>query len=179
MSRLRPHRTAGFSLLETMFVLAIVLVLSIFSVQAFRSALENTRIQGDATAISRLLQMTRLRAGSEFTRTRLRLGTNEYVIEVFDDGSSTWVADGGAMPLQAGVSFGTGGITTPPPGVASVTPTHPVMFNSRGMPIDNSGVPTGAYALYLTDGDRVVVVRVSLGGRSSTLEFREGTWAEL
>lgn len=173
------QRTAGFSLLEVTVVLALVLVLSMVSVQALRSALGSTRLQGDATAISRLLQLTRLRAGSELTRTRLRLATDAYIVELFDEASSTWIPAGGITPLQAGVSFGAGSVTTPPPGLASVTPTHPVMFNSRGMPIDNSGVPTGEYAVYLTDGDRVVVVRVSLGGRPSTLEFREGAWAEL
>lgn len=174
-------RNRGFSLLEQMVVLAIGMVLLLVSIQSIRSAAGATRLQGDAATLARTLYMAKLRAGAEFTRTRVSVDTSAstYTIDVYDKATSAWVVDTGPLPLGIGVSFGAGSVTTAPPGLGSVTLTQPVTFNSRGMPVDGSGVPTGLYAVYLTDGSRVIVVRVSLGGRPSTLEFRSGAWSEV
>jgi len=171
----------GASLLELMVVLAIGMVLMLVSIQGLRSAMENTRLQSDAMTISRSLFMAKLLAGSEFTRSRLRIdtATNQYAVETLDKATNTWVAQSGPAPLGAGISFGSGSVSTPPPGLGSMAPAHPILFNSRGVPVDGMGLPTGVYAVYVTDGRRVIVIRVSLGGRPSILEFRGGAWNEL
>jgi len=177
----RADNDRGYSLLETTVVLAIGLVLMMVSIQALRSAAGAARVQGDALTVSRHLYMAKLRAGSDFTRSRLSIDTvaNTYAVEILDRATSTWVADVGPVLLGPGVAFGSGAVATPLPGLPDLTPQHPIIFNSRGMPVDSTGVPTGLYAVYLTDGSRVFAIRVSLGGRPTTLEFRGGAWSEI
>jgi hypothetical protein len=78
-------------------------------------------------------------------------------------------------------TFGFGSLTTPPSGVASLAQgpaclkddmvasntysnTACVMFNSRGIPIDNTLVATPNGAFYITDGRTVTGVTVSATG---------------
>lgn len=94
----------------------------------------------------------------------------------------------GASPVQRlsqDVSFGLGGVGAPPTntqanGIAQAPNCHPVNgrrvgqaastacihFNSRGIPIDLNGAPTGNGAFYITDNTQVYGVTVAASGLS-------------
>ncbi len=95
----------------------------------------------------------------------------------------------GVSPVQSlaqGVTFGFAGVGAPPPNtqangiqqaprcaqvngrrVGQVATSACIHFNSRGIPIDNNtGVPTGNDAVYITDGAQVYGVTVGATGVS-------------
>jgi hypothetical protein len=74
------------------------------------------------------------------------------------------------------VRFGFGTLSDPPPGTqatialsplctddagADLANTSCIIFNSRGIPIDSAGAPTGGNGLYLTDGTGVYAVTIT------------------
>jgi Tfp pilus assembly protein FimT len=86
---------------------------------------------------------------------------------------------GTVFPLAQGDTFGLGGLTSGPTagqttaaqatgclnnGTTTIGNTACIMFNSRGIPIDNAGQPVATGALYLTNGRLVDVVTVSATG---------------
>lgn len=92
----------------------------------------------------------------------------------------------GNSPVQAlsqNVTFGTAGVAAAPPNTQALFGQAPpcqgifgagliansacVIFNSRGMPVDNNGLPAGTNdALYITDNERVFGMTVGPTGLS-------------
>jgi hypothetical protein len=87
----------------------------------------------------------------------------------------SWVVDGGDIRLSNGVTFSVAGRTVPPANTQAlanfgqsptcsdqnsltankVNNTACIVFNSRGIPIDDNGDPVGGNALYISDGSSV------------------------
>jgi hypothetical protein len=122
-----------------------------------------------------------MRAASDFSRARIfiDLTAHTHHLERWNKITSAWEVEGGVTALSSGVSFSFGPVTVPPPntqatiGQASqclddmampIANTACIMFNSRGVPIDATFAPTGADALYLTDGSAVYSVTVAATG---------------
>jgi Tfp pilus assembly protein FimT len=113
-------------------------------------------------------------------------------------GAGCWQTDGdranactviGTSPvfnLSRGDTFGTGGLTSGPSaaqqptipaqaacqaingGNGTIGSTQCIVFNSRGIPIDNTGSPLATGAFYLTNGTVVNAVTVSATGSIQT-----------
>src|SRR5262249_40358180 len=121
--------------------------------------------------------------------TRLSLNTvsNTFQLNVYDkDGPactvstpSCWKLEGGILSLGAGVSFGYGTISTPPPGLVAVAQSTDVYFNSRGMPVTIGGSPVPDYAVYLNNDGRYYAVTVSVTGLVSAFRYVNSTWQAL
>src|SRR5438270_3921106 len=126
-----------------------------------------------------------MRAASDFAKARVYadLSANTFRIEVYPSGATAWTAEGGSQPLSNGVTFSYGSLTSPPGGtqttlgqaplclqddLASTTAnTACIMFNSRGIPVDSSWTATGQDAFYVTDGNSVTGVTVSVTGSTA------------
>ena len=108
--------------------------------------------------------------------------------------ANTWCTEGGATPLSQGVNFGFGALALAPgcplactqpaiaqapfcrPGTAGPPPnpvgggdianTACIMFNSRGIPVDNTRNPFGNGAIYITDTVSVYGSTVSATGQT-------------
>ena len=101
--------------------------------------------------------------------------------------------------LLTTVTFGYGSISSPPSGTQSTLAQAPacqtdaemtagtagdiansacVVFNSRGIPVDNNGAPTTSDALYVTDGSSIYGVTVLSTGLIQTWRTDPslGTW---
>jgi prepilin-type N-terminal cleavage/methylation domain-containing protein len=182
--REQSHR--GFSLIELVFVIAVGLILAAMAIPTYLTIRRNLRIGGDARDVNGEIVLAKMRAASDFTRARLYadLSANTYHIEVWNKaGAGSWAAEGGTIALSQGVTFGHGGLGTPPAGTqasigqapaclnnagASIANTACIVFNSRGIPIDSTLAPTPNGAFYVTDGVAVCGVTVSAMGLIQT-----------
>jgi hypothetical protein len=147
-------------------------VISAVALPMTSSAVSDLRVRGDARAVSNIVALAKMRATSGFTRTRVfvDLDGGSFFVQIWDKATSTWGTEGGARATSAGVSFGFGGLTAPPPDTqvaigqssaclddegTAIGNSACIVFNSRGIPIDAAGAPTGDNGLYITDGTSV------------------------
>ncbi len=100
------------------------------------------------------------------------------------------VAGSAVQPLSTGVTFGFDKIATPPPSTqaalaqailcgngaagtvsntATIAGTACIEFNSRGIPIDAAGTPTGNSALYVNNG--ILVYGLTVGATGYALNW--------
>jgi hypothetical protein len=139
-----------------------------------------------------------MRSSADFTRARVYadLSANSMHIELYSPASTTWTTEGGTQFLGSGDTFGFGSISSPPANTqtsigqapacrnnantANIQNTACIVFNSRGIPVDSSGGPTGQDALYMTDGKVVYGITVSATGlmRFWRADRSLGTWAQ-
>ena len=173
----------GFSLIELLMVVAIMGALAAITVPMSGNAIRFLKISGDARELSNATAVAKMRAAAKFTQSRLYVDITgrQFYVQTFDKTTSTWVSEGGATSLSSTVSFGYGPITTAPPNTqtsigqapqcmdtasppAAVANTACIIFNSRGIPIDSTGSPTGLDAVYVTDGSAVYGITVAATG---------------
>jgi prepilin-type N-terminal cleavage/methylation domain-containing protein len=166
----------GFSLLELVIVMAIVLVIAGLAIPKVVTIAQNLRTGGDARDLNGAILVAKMRASSDYAQARLHvdLSTQTFWIEVEPSGSTTWTTEGGTQYLSTNVTFGYGSLTSPPSGTQSTlgqatactgfSNSACIIFNSRGIPVDTTNTPYGNYAIYVTDGKSVSGVTVSITG---------------
>jgi prepilin-type N-terminal cleavage/methylation domain-containing protein len=180
-------RNRGFSLVEVLMVIFVIIILAAMAIPKLTTLLGNLKTRGDARDLNAAIVLARMRAASDFARARVYadLSANTFRVEVLQSGAAGWQTDGcpnsctGNQLLSKSVTFGYGSLTAPPNGVASLTqaplclqddPTSTyantacIMFNSRGIPIGSNSAPTSVDALYVTDGKSVTGVTISATG---------------
>ena len=165
-----------------MVVLSLMGLLTAMSLPAMSVMLHHYRLSGDARSVSNVVAVAKTRAASAFTKGRLYvdLSTGNYHVETWrKTGTPGWVAEGNYGNLSTGSTFGFAGLSAPPPNTQSdigqssaclddggdvIANTACILFNSRGIPIDGAGAPTGAGGLYVTDGAAIFGVTVAASG---------------
>jgi prepilin-type N-terminal cleavage/methylation domain-containing protein len=179
-----PTDSRGYSLVELMMVVAIMGVLVAITVPMSSNTIKYLKLSGDARELSNATAVAKMRAAAKFTQARLyidKVGKSFY-IQTYTKSATTdcptvgaWCTEGGATSLSSTVSFGYGPATqttidqaapcqntaSPPVDVAN---TACIIFNSRGIPIDNTGSPTGNDAIYVTDGTAIYAVTIAATG---------------
>ena len=175
---IRVRSAHGYTMVELMAVVAIIAVASAVTLPVTSRTLGDLRLRADANAVANSVALAKMRATSAFSRARLfvDLSTDSYFIQVWNKVDEVWETEGGSVETSDGVTFGYGSLTAPPPntqlainqspecdddGGVPIEQTACVTFNSRGIPIDNAGAPTGNNALYLTDGSAVYVTTLT------------------
>jgi prepilin-type N-terminal cleavage/methylation domain-containing protein len=178
MKRLRSE--SGYSLVEIMAATAVLSILSAFAVPMVASSTRGVKLRDQANAIADLIGLAKLRATSEFSRSRLYvdLAAESYVLQIWDGDAGDWVNEQAPVTLPFGIDFGWGVLETAPPKTQDddkpkfaaecinkdrekIDRTACIMFNSRGIPIDKDNSPLGGNAFYLTDGVGVRAVTVT------------------
>jgi prepilin-type N-terminal cleavage/methylation domain-containing protein len=171
----------GLSIVEILVVMAIFAIVAAMAVPMTRNAIGDMRLRGDARSLNNAMSLTKMRAASDFTNARLYLAldSNSFHIETWQKTGPAWVTEGGTTQLAGSDTFGYGVVSAPPPNTqaaigqaaqcrtaagAVIGNTACVVFNSRGIPVDATGAPTGAGALYLTDNTAVYGITVSASG---------------
>ena len=164
----RKYGQSGFSLIEMLTVIGITGAIATFALPSVSRTSEDLRLSNDGRAIAQLVGVVKMRAASKFSRARLfvALDDNTYYTQYWDRPTNSWITEGGTTELSHGVRFGFGDLDTPPPdsqvaiaqapactddGGGAIGNSACIMFNSRGIPIDSVGAPTGGNAIYLTN----------------------------
>ena len=167
-------------MLEMLFVVAITGVIAAIAVPMMANTMGFLHLDGDARDLRNTVSLARMQAAANFVQARVFVDTsvNGYHIEL--QNGAGWAA------TQAGItylstsseSYSFGVVSASPPNTqgpilqapaclnnanppTAIANTRCIVFNSRGIPIDNTGAPVGTYALYLTDGSAVYGVTVS------------------
>ena len=192
------RRSSGYSAIELLVVLALTGTLAAVTVPVSMSMVDDYRISGDAHDVSNSVAVAKISAAAQFTRSRLyvNLASGTFRVEVWQKtGTPNWVADGGTARLAAGDRFSAGSIAVPPPNSQAAVSQAPacrtnagvviantacVLFNSRGISIDEAGAPsalrlfyvsgpTATFAVVVFGTSQEQVWRISPGG---------GTWRQ-
>ena len=184
----KKPRDHGFSSVELTIVAGIMLITTLIATPSLKGLLAAYRGSSAARNIAAQMHLARMRAGSNFTRTRLTLDavSNTFQLSVYNKDDTTctvstpscWILEGGINSLGTGVSFGYGTISTPPPeppGLTTVAQSTDVYFNSRGMPVTSGGSPVTDYAVYLNNDGRYYAVTISVTGLVSTFRYDNST----
>src|SRR5262249_43941297 len=121
------------------------------------------------------------------------LAANSYHLETYNKASSAFQIEGGVQNLTGNDSYSYGAVSTPagtqtsigePPACLdgtgnSIANTACILFNSRGVPVDNTGASTSNDAVYLSDGSGgVFSVTVSPSGRIVVWRYIGSTWVQ-
>ncbi len=181
------HRAGGrrgFSTIELAIVVTIILVIASFAIPQAISTQRAYRALSDVRSLASQLALAKMRAADGFTQARLNcnLTANSCQLEICTSkgagACNTFSAEGGPVLLSQGMTFGFGSITTPAGTQTSIQNTAQVLFNSRSLPVDNTGAPTGNSGLYLTDqfGNRYAVT-VYASGRIAVWRYGNGVWS--
>ena len=179
----RRASTCGFSRVELLVVVAVMLVLAAISIPQVWGLVETYRVGADARSIAVQLTLARISGGAQNTDARINFnsctsGSTKYQLEIYSQSSSAWQQQGGQTGLSTGVSYGYGSISTPVGSQSSITnsPCY-VEFNSRGLPIDSSGNPTANYTIYIINNQNLCfAVTVLLSGRIQVFEYTGSAW---
>jgi Tfp pilus assembly protein FimT len=194
-TRIERNRTEGFSLVETVVVVAIVLCISAIAIPNFVVGIANVRLRGGTSSLSGLLQNCRMQAIKTNT-------TYSVHFTVLSNGPAAFIktATGGTtisntdpqIELGAPVTMnqnptGTGAPTLLDSTTLGFAPsTSDPSFNSRGLPCLYS-TSTGActtpkgFVFYFTDSRPLgkngwVAVTVSPAGRVKTWIWTGSSW---
>jgi type IV fimbrial biogenesis protein FimT len=171
-------RQAGFTLLELMTAMALVMVIGAVAAPSFSRTYADLRLRGDSRSIHNQISVAKMRAAARFTRERLYVDTaaETYKLQFWDKAAGNWTDEGGTSQLSSGVDFGFGALTQAPPSTQSALQQSPackdkdgndiantacITFNSRGVPIDSTGQPFGDNGIYLKDSLGVYGITMS------------------
>ncbi len=177
----RPNRVeqSGFSLLELAVVMGIVMVMLVVSMPVLATTLYSYRVKGDASSISNMISLARMRAAAGFAHGELVCSSTQNYCQVqvvSSDGTTTQEM---TRYLSTGVSFSTAGVSA---GAGNQTgaPVQnlTMIFNSRGYPINSSNAVVSNYAIYMQSQDgRTYAVGVATNGQPSLYQYKSGSWS--
>ena len=183
---MKDQSARGFTLIEMLMTLAIMGVIFAIALPMTSNAVKYEKISGDARDIFNDISVAKMRAAAKFTQARIYvdLTGKEYELQTCNDPTTlpcaAWTTEGGWTSLSSSVSFGFGSISTAPANtqttigqatlckdgspLADVANSACVIFNSRGIPVDTGGTPSGSYALYINDGTFCYGVTIAATG---------------
>lgn len=186
-------------MLELLVVVLVMAIVTAIAIPQALTAVKGYRLHSDASAVASQLNVTRFRATSQNTPYRLNIDTsttpNTFAMErlcgstpVSTDSNCSAAYQPRTNGIEAGqqtVSYGDSFTTTNPGGTTSYPGTITggaaatvFYFNTRGMPVNNTGNPlsNGGSVIYVTSRINLTdAVVVSVGGRIAVYQWNPST----
>lgn len=181
------NRLQGFTLVEVMFVIAVIGILSAVAIPTYLTWLPDMRLKATARDVYSTFQKTRLDA----------IKTNRDLAIVFNPLNNTYsicsdpgvdgiwsTVDGSNTVLQVnnftqagyGIGYGNGGIT----GLNSVTktamPANSVSFNNNVLVLNSRGTGNNGYIYLQNQNNRVYAVGSTSRGAIRLRQWMGGSW---
>jgi len=177
------NEVRGFSFLEIVIVLAVMLAVTVVALPSLKNTLLVDRLLGDARSIQSQLALVRMRSATDSTQARLNFSTtsNTYWVEVYNAATSSFSTEGGVYSLSQGNSFGYGSITTGAgsPAQTTIQQVVPITFNSRSLPTSGGAPITGTEAIYLTNGSGgYYAVTLTISGKTTIWRYDGTNWQQ-
>ena len=189
-------------MLELLVVVLVMAIVTAIAIPQALTAVKGYRLHSDASAVAAQLNVTRFRATSQNTPYRLNIDTsttpNTFAMErlcgstpVSTDSNCSAAyqprtngIEGGQQTVSYGDSFTTsnpGGTTSYPSTITGGAAATVFYFNTRGMPVNNTGNPlsNGGSVIYVTSRINLTdAVVVSVGGRIAVYQWNPSasTW---
>jgi Tfp pilus assembly protein FimT len=185
-------RQDGMSMLEVVIVMAVSIVIASMAIPKVMSITQDLRTSGDARDLNGTILMAKMRAASDYAQARVHVdfNTQTFWVEILPNGAAGWTTEGGTQYLTKNVSFGYGSLTSPPASTQSTlgqaaacsgySNSACIQFNSRGIPVNSTNTPIGDDAIYVTDGNTVSGVTVSITGVTKIwrADLSSGNWIQ-
>jgi prepilin-type N-terminal cleavage/methylation domain-containing protein len=198
------QKIRGFSLVELMVGLIVVSVLTVMAVPVFSTILRNLRADGDMRSLHGDITLAKMRAAASFSKARLRadLTARTFQVELWNKSTNTWSVEGGTQSLSKGINYGYSSLSSPPASTqasigqapqcqtdaqtvssttGTVANTACIVFSSRGIPIDATGSPTTADAIYINNGASVQAITINATGliRAWRTDVNAANWKKI
>ena len=203
ISHSRRHRSSGFSLIELLVVVAIMLVVAAFAIPTMVTAIDSYQVRGNMGGVANMAQRCRLQAVHNNATQRLFFTTQPSgeVVLFVENGTSTATAPITSDPqlwlpthfsLQGAAPSGTGApsaltsSTMWGANVSSINQGVDAYYNSRGLPClpASNGVckDTNGFVYYFgyqgTGGTQYwAAISISPAGRIQTWFWNGANWA--
>src|SRR5436309_1339815 len=171
----------GFSLAEIMVAVVLLLLFAALTVPSLSAALNAWQLNADARKIAATLMSAKFRTTSQATRYRVHfdVANNSWSAQRFNRTTGNYedIADEPAMSLSDGLS--NSGIhlmadsASGPAGFPTASSEF-IIFNSRGIPVTDTGVPNNV--IYLSNRSTSYAVTVSEVGRIQLWKFNGSLW---
>lgn len=177
-------RRRGISLPELLVGLAIMTVLSALVAPNLLSGLNAYRLNAALNTIAGKLTVAKYKAQAQATDYEIAVdaANNDYQFDVLTSTNPRTFAlasNEAVESLPYDISFGYGAVTAPagdPGDQPTLAQSSAICFNSQGVPVDSSGVPTAANAIYLSNSGQIGAVTVSLAGRVQVWLWNGSAW---
>lgn len=180
------NRTAGFSTLELLVVVAVTMILMAFAVPQLMGAIYLSRVRGGAADFAGLIQQARITAEKQNATLGVYAGAVESnatgaFIDTTGNGS-TWTSPDPDVPYANGVTNGSASNAPSVlnPGFTPESAGTTLYFSPRGLPVKSSGgsyVASAGVIFYLTDSHQDwAAVSVSGAGRSKVWVWNGTGW---
>jgi prepilin-type N-terminal cleavage/methylation domain-containing protein len=148
----RARTARGFSVVELVVVLAIILVLSSIAIPSLLSSLRTYRISSAASSLSALLQRARFEAIRHNTPISVRTAvdvTGDTVVYIDLNGNGKLDPDEPQIMQTSDIQFIAAGGSVPGPASTgfptAVTPVWPIIFDTRGTLNTPAAIPVIYY----------------------------------
>ncbi len=189
--------TRGFSLVELLVVMVVMLIVAAFAVPSLKNTMDAYRVRTTLTSIMGLTQRCRLQALKNNTSEHMYVQTNASAVQLFCQNvpTSTGVLQSTDPQITLGTQFSIPGAptgaVTPLTGTimwgsanATVASNLDPYFNSRGLPCAAVGVGTACntitgyvyYFRYTSGNTRWAALSISPAGRMQTWFWNGSGW---
>jgi prepilin-type N-terminal cleavage/methylation domain-containing protein len=187
----------GFSLIEMLIVVAIVLVIAAIAVPNLMRTVYTVRLRSTAGELAGLMQQARITATKSNQVYDIKYSTTNGVSNAYldlnlngslDAGEPVVFFNSGVTPA-AGAPTGTGGQPSPYVLTGDTSPnpaydnTSTLAFNARGLPCDYSAAPTcltpaqSYFVYYLSSTRGWAAVVVTKAGRTKVVTWTGTQWS--
>lgn len=186
----RKNRQFGASLIELVFAVGVLLIITAIAVPSISSVYRNYVLISNANALSGVVQRTRSAAVAQNSPANLSID-NDKIFSI--NTTVPLVVKEQKMALDRGIRVSTEPpllLTTKDLGSSSLTvittasTARQIYFNARGIPCDPTNtncvtpLPKSAYVFYLTDEKRWAAVSVNPAGRVAIWSYGGTKWQQ-